>query len=177
MSKRAKPAKPPKVPHAYSTELADAICERIAACEAVGKICQEEGMPARRTLDRWQHTHEEFRIKLAMARQLRADARGEKIDELIAKVEAGKIDPQAARVAIDALKWVMSKENPGRYGDRVELGGKNGGPIQIEHQGLTDLEAARRLTLMLFEQVTAVGGSDADVMKLLNGSVASDDTQ
>jgi hypothetical protein len=189
MSKRA--AKTPKPPKAeapqqpkkraqltvYTPELADEICARIAACEQLEKICQEERMPNRRTVMRWQRDNEEFRLNLALARQERADARAEKIDALIARVESRDLDPHSAKVAIDAHRWQASKENPGRYGDKVELGGKDGGPIQIEHAGLTDLEAARRMVLLLFEQVTAQGGSEADAIKLLNGNTVNDEAQ
>ncbi len=36
-------------------------------------------------------------------------------------MEKGKLEPNAGRVAIDALKWVASKLKPREYGDRAQL--------------------------------------------------------
>lgn len=43
----------------------------------------------------------------------------------------GKIDPQTARVAIDAEKWQMGKEQPKRYSDKLQISGDaDGDPIK-----------------------------------------------
>ena len=52
---------------------------------------------------------------------------------------------QRARLQVDTRKWVMSKQNPRRYGDRVALGGDSEtGPIQISNE-----DAAREVALLL----------------------------
>ena len=54
------------------------------------------------------------------AREERADARQDYIDELAERLIAGDIPSDAARVAIDAEKWQMAKEKPKVYDNKVE---------------------------------------------------------
>jgi hypothetical protein len=127
--KRSRPPKPAKAKAksrkpivrgtTYTPQIGDEICARIAACESLAKICAEPDMPSQRTVMTWQRENEEFRLNLKMAREHRADARSDAIDNLIRQVEQGELDPHAGRVAIDAHKWLAARENPGRYGDRL----------------------------------------------------------
>jgi transposase-like protein len=56
--------------HAYTPELADLICERIAADGvALRQICQDTNMPARSTLFVWLQQHPEFARKYTFAKQ------------------------------------------------------------------------------------------------------------
>lgn len=55
----------------------------------------------------------------------------EKLEQTIEDMRDGKIDAQMARVEIDARKWFASKFLPRRYGDRLDVGGVEGAPIQI----------------------------------------------
>jgi len=50
----------------------------------------------------------------------RADARQDRIDEIVRRIETGELRPDAGRVIIDAEKWQMAKEKPRVYGDRIE---------------------------------------------------------
>jgi hypothetical protein len=65
---------------------------------------------------------------------------------------AGAVDPQAARVIIDAEKWQMAHEQPRIYGDKLahELSGKDGGPIEMrDADSDRKLNIARRLAVFL----------------------------
>ena len=57
----------------------------------------------------------------ARAREDAADTLADEIRELAGRVEKGKLEPNAGRVAIDALKWIASKLKPREYGDRAQL--------------------------------------------------------
>ncbi len=57
----------------------------------------------------------------ARARQDAADTLADEIRELAGRVERGELEPNAGRVAIDALKWIASKLKPREYGDRAQL--------------------------------------------------------
>jgi hypothetical protein len=75
----------------------------------------------------------------------------------------GKLDPQVARVAIDAEKWLAAKKQPKVFGEKVtnELVGKNGGPIVTEEK--SPIETARRIAYVLgvgLERVKAKRGAD-----------------
>lgn len=123
-------------PALYSEELGNRICDLVAERVPVVDICAMEGMPSKDTLYRWKRQNKDFSDQCARAREHRADARQDHIDEIASKVLTGEIDPQAARVIIDAEKWQMSKEQPRRYGDKLAIGGDpESGPVKhiIEH--------------------------------------------
>ena len=43
------------------------------------------------------------------------------VEELIEKFERGEIDPDVARVSIDARKWLAAKFYPKMFSDRYKL--------------------------------------------------------
>ena len=51
------------------------------------------------------------------ARETRAANHAEKIEELAGMVEAGTIETNAARVSIDARKWIAARMDPGRWAE------------------------------------------------------------
>ena len=103
----------------YTDAIAERICELVAERVPVAEICAMEGMPDKATLYRWKRKFPDFCANYTRAREERADARQDYVDELSMKMLAGLIDPAAARVAIDAEKWQMGKEKPKVYGERV----------------------------------------------------------
>lgn len=112
---------------AYSQEQRAVICKRV--CDGIAnklplrKICEQEGMPTKETIRVWLLDDAEFSAQYARAREARADERAEFIDEITAEVREGKLDPNAARVIIDAEKWQAGKENSKRYGDKLTVDG------------------------------------------------------
>lgn len=112
---------------AYSPEQRKEICERV--CNGImnrlplRKICDQPGMPTKETVRVWLLEDADFSAQYARAREARADARSEFIDEITEEVKAGVLDPNAARVIIDAEKWQAGKENSKRYGDKLDLTG------------------------------------------------------
>jgi hypothetical protein len=119
-------------------ELADEICELVAQCVPVARICAMEGMPNKATLYRWKRDNAEFSDKYARAREDRADARQDEMDDIVQRMLAGEIKPDAARVAIDAIKWQMGKEKPKIYGEKIQIDARH------EHvNGLSDAELER----------------------------------
>lgn len=124
MAKRGRPS-------AYTSELAAAICDRIADGESMRKVCESEGMPGRRTVLEWLDRNEEFRTRCARARELQADALADRQLDVAGDVLLGKVDPQAGKVAISTYQWLGSKLAPKRYGDRLELAGDKDAPLTI----------------------------------------------
>lgn len=125
-------------PSLLTPEIADEICDLVAQCVPVASICAMEGMPSKGTLYRWKRENQEFRDKYARAREERADARQDEMDEIVHKMLAGDIKPDAARVAIDAIKWQMGKEKPKIYGEKIQIDARH------EHvNGLSDAELER----------------------------------
>jgi len=113
-------------------------------------------MPSWRTVLRWLSTQdaedpsakpdevrpfEAFRQQYARAREARADARFESIDHVLYRLAKKEIDPQSARVMIDAIKWQAGKENAKRYGESVTVKGDKDNPLQMRTaRELTDEE-------------------------------------
>lgn len=136
--KATKAAKPGR-PTSFNPEVAERICMLIAQGNSVLTACEAEGMPNESTVFRWLATDdpdgalgfEAFRKDYMRARELRADARFERLDEIMAEVRSGKLDPAAARVMMDAIKWQTGKENGKRYGEAVTLKGDKDNPVEI----------------------------------------------
>lgn len=72
---------------------------------------------------------DELAKRYARARQARADARVESMEEILEAVKAGALEPNAARVILDSIKWIASRENQGRYGDKMDVT-SGGSPIR-----------------------------------------------
>lgn len=113
----------------------DAICEAIAAGDSLLKTLRKKGMPGYSTVMRWLADDEAFRENYARAREAQGDADADKIGDITERVLAGKLDPQAARVAIDALKWSAGKRQPKKYGDKLDVSGNLG--VMIEGAQVT----------------------------------------
>lgn len=132
-------------PSIFSPELAERICALVASGSSIGRIAKMEGYPSDTTILRWLAQEgpdfDAFRAMYARAREFRADARFESIDDILDELRAKKVDPQAARVMIDAIKWQASKERPRSYGDAVTLKGDKDAPLSTPRD-LTDEELA-----------------------------------
>ena len=124
----------PGRPTNYTKELGADICELVAMRVPLIRICEMPGMPCEKTIYTWKRLHPEFLQEYARAREHRADARSDRIDGICEELHAGKLDPNTARVLIDAEKWQAGREKPAVYGDRVEarVTGADGGPLQVE---------------------------------------------
>lgn len=89
------------------------IFSRIAAGETIAAIAASIGTSApmlSAVLNQREHTD-----AYARAREMRAARHAERIEELADRVEDGDIDPTAARVSIDARKWIAARLDPGRW--------------------------------------------------------------
>ena len=112
-------------PTKYTEDIGHKICSLIGMGRSLNSICgsdndEENEFPHRATVYRWFSQHEEFCDNYARAKSDSADADSDKIAAIAEDVIIGKVDPQSARVAIDALKWMAGKKRPKKYGDRVE---------------------------------------------------------
>lgn len=142
------------------------ICDGIAGGSSVGKICRsDDSLPSKETIFQWLAKDAEFSDQYARARSSRSDARADRIDDLLEEVKAGTLDPNAARVIIDAEKWQAGKENAKRYGERrVVQGDDEAPPVRvagsIDEKDKRDL--ARWVALTLTQGVAAVDAEPAE---------------
>ena len=115
-------------PSIFTEEIADNICAAIALGTNLNRLCESEDYPDQATVYRWMLKEPAFCEKYARARQARADVRSDRSDALREDLLAGRIDPNQARVAFDIERWQAGKENPKRYGDKVQQEVSGTGP-------------------------------------------------
>lgn len=132
-------------PSEYNNAIAEKICARIATGETPKKIAKDGSMPEETTIYKWLAKHDDFVQQYTLARERRADARSDRIDEYKEQVLQGKIAADVARIVIDTEKWQAGKENPKRYGDRTILAGDKDNPLQFIATRLDEAIARRAM--------------------------------
>lgn len=104
---------------AFDQAIADRLTDHMASGESLRKACEIEGQN-RSEAYKWLENTPSFADQYARADAVRAIVHAERIEDLTRKVVTGELKPDAARVAIDALKWTASKLHAKRYGDRID---------------------------------------------------------
>ncbi len=132
-------------PSLYTEALAAKICRRLAEGESLRAICADKVMPAISTVMGWLFNgkHEDFSEQYTRARQAQAEFRADEIIEIADAAEhGGSEEVQAARLRVDARKWIAAKLLPKKYGDKLQHTGEGGGPIRVrpDLSKLTDEE-------------------------------------
>jgi len=112
-------------PTDYTDDKANAILAMMVEGMSLRKICAPDDMPDMSTVYRWMSRNPEFRNNYARAQQDRTTVFAEELleiaDQYDKSEEAATPDlVQRARLRIDTRKWLMSKMDPKRFGDKVE---------------------------------------------------------
>lgn len=118
----------------YTDELAEIICDRLAAGESLNAICMAEEMPGESTVRAWVLDNRQgFAAKYARAREIQAERL---FDEILAIADDGRRDYvkdedgndvvdhdhiKRAVLRVDARKWYLSKVLPKKYGDKLAV--------------------------------------------------------
>lgn len=114
----------------------DKVCEMVSGGETLRAIGEAMGFSAGTILG-WISDSKEFSEQYARAREAAADL----FESDILHRAKNIADPAAARVEIDALKWVAARRAPKRYGDRVNHVSDDGSMTPkpaIDVSGLSD---------------------------------------
>ena len=104
-----------------------AVCENIASGDSIAEACRAAGVAARSFFKGLAADGDgPLGQAYTRARRYRADMRASEIEEFVRRATLSKdhpeyLEPNAARVAIDSHKWLASKENQSRFGDRVAV--------------------------------------------------------
>ena len=104
-------------PSDYTEEEADRICAWIAEGRSLRSYCRLEhrGLD---TVYRWLRERKDFRERYARAHDDRADSLADEIVDIADEAASGSMEEiQAARLRVDARKWVASKLKPTKWGD------------------------------------------------------------
>lgn len=155
-------------PCSYTPELAATFCERLSTGLSIRKIAAADDMPDADTIFRWLNRFPLFYDQYLRARETRAHARFESIDQTVEDMRAGVIDPQQARVELLARQWQCAKELPRQYGEHQTIDHNvrwDGDPAHLDEGQLA------KLALML-EQVVA--GQQAQIAPPVTVDVQSE---
>lgn len=136
----------------FSQEVADEICERLSKGEPLANICRDEDMPAVRTVSDWKAAHVEFAAAFARAReegfdQIAADCLDIADDtsrDTIVEENGERPNTEwitRSKLRIETRLKLLAKWDPKRYGDKMQLTGDGGGPIETKNMSNDDLDA------------------------------------
>ena len=125
------PGKHPRAKWELTPELEQEILSWLESGRSLLEYCRQELKPSRATVLAWEHQKPDFLAKCALAREAGGDVAAEKLEDINEKLEAGLIDPAAARVISSNLQWMASKLKPKRYGDAMTLKGDKENPIEL----------------------------------------------
>ena len=143
-------------PTDYNDKIANEICERLSDGESLKDICASEKMPARSTVYRWTHFHEDFSVMYDRAREEQAETLADEIisiadetvnDKMINDNGNEVVNSEAiarSRLKVDARKWVASKLKPRKYGDKLQTENKS----TVTLEGMSDEELDARLNAL-----------------------------
>lgn len=86
-------------------------------------------------LRQWANT-EKFASQYARAREVQADVDVEEALHVATQAAKGELDPNAARLLVDTLKWRAARFHRNRYGDKasVEVTGDAERPVEVRHR-------------------------------------------
>ena len=139
----AKVGRPPKD---YIEKTGDAICLRIMDGETLRQVCRDPSLPSRSTVHKWASKNPEFADQYARAMIARSedlfdelfdiadDATNDWMEVNSEENEGWRANGEAiqrSRLRVDTRKWALSKMQPKKYGERLELAGEVALIVQI----------------------------------------------
>lgn len=152
--KKGAPKRPVgRPPEPVPQDIADRVIAWVESGKPLAELCREPGMPNRRTIGKWRAKDEEFRARFARARE---DGFDEIADECLAIADDASNDwmertgndgdslgwqlngeaVQRSRLRIDTRMQLLARWCPGRYGQKVAIGGSASlDPIKVESAG------------------------------------------
>lgn len=137
----------------FTQELADSICSELANGLSLRKACEKHEISHCTWLD-WVRADEKLANQYARAKEVGQEARFETLrDKASAEPERdqnGRIDPGWVawkRLEIDTEKWTLAKQEPKKYGDKLDL----------NHSG--GIKIAKELTEDELQRIASSGGA------------------
>lgn len=137
-------------PSLYTKDIADRICDWIAEGKSLRSFTREhDDVPGLSTICLWIVNNAEFLEQYRSAREAAGYAHADDILEVADEARAGTLEPNVAKVVMDAKKWAAERMAPKSHGVKqaMEVYGKDGGAIKTE--STTDVELARQVAFLL----------------------------
>jgi hypothetical protein len=131
-------------PSDYTEDKAAEICAELSQGVSLRTVCKSENMPDASTVFRWLAAHSEFREQYARAKAESADAMAEDMlsiadeieDKIVGDDRSDGARVQAQKVRVDTRKWLASKLQPKKYGDRLEVVPPGGDKLSPEAEAV-----------------------------------------
>jgi transposase-like protein len=122
----------------------------MAEGSSLREICRDNGMP-KSTFRQWiRDDRDGLAARYQASRVLQVESWSDQILELANRDD---LEPNDKRVRVDALKWLMSKLVPKKWGERLLVAGDAESPLQIMHKQ-ADLAALTEAQLAGLERFT-----------------------
>ena len=110
-----------------TAEHVKSIFEQLEQGVSLRKACDKEGVKNNTFLD-FISKDKELAEQYARSRQKGQDAR---FEDMLDYARESKDDPNTKKLYLDTLKWILSKQLPKKFGDKLEVDGKNIAPTTI----------------------------------------------
>jgi hypothetical protein len=155
-------------PSTFADEIFGQICDRLADGQTLSQICRDPEMPDRETVKRWTRNDDGRRRQYDMARQDGMDALADTIVDIswdtsndTTTTERGTAVANhewiaRSRLKVDTIKFLMSKINPARYGDKLPEA------IQARQIEAEEQQAIASAEPMRIERIILQGVQDLD---------------
>ncbi len=130
----------------YTDDVAAEICSRMMQGKAMKEICRCDDMPPHWQIYEWLAKNPDFANRYARAAEVRADLifddildiaddnRNDMIVDADGNERLNSDHVQRARLRIDARKWALSKMQPKKYGEKLDLNHAGNLTINIGNQ-------------------------------------------
>ena len=123
-------------PDTYDFELCTEICERLYDESLTDVLKNNDKYPARSTFFKWKRENKELSDLYVNIAQDKGILFIEEIDQTIEDLRKGRIEPAAANVIIQSLKWKAAKFYPKMFGEKLDVTTDNK-PIENKSINLT----------------------------------------
>lgn len=127
--------------------ITDEICRRIASGESLRSICRDDHLPALSTVTMWiaDGSHAEFSAQYFKAREAAGYAHADRIQEIAESVQSEQLNPQVAKVALDAYKWTAERMAPKGHSPRTIQDHQSSDGSMTPKEPISDEELDRRI--------------------------------
>ena len=116
----------------YTPEQAAKFCAAIADGGTIRSVCKKAGMPSKATVFRWLAEHADFQKLYETATDERTDVMIDEIVDIADNCKADADSIRKAKLRIHARVEQAQRMKPRKYGNKVQLTGDGGGPIQAK---------------------------------------------
>lgn len=112
-------------------EIKDQIVDMISNGGTLKKIDVMPGMPPSILIHKWLRLDNDFKDRMALAKEARGEYAADKVFELAEGIEgATREEMTQFKNAADLYKWLAEKNNPKQYGQKQQISGDAAAPLR-----------------------------------------------